>query len=781
MRAKGTTRLLQGSLSPADTFEVMHTGNSPRPRAGSYTIAVLGLVCALLPGSAWAANRPSDGEIPPDLAPAIEVNDTYFSGEAIVRFKPSTSAANRQEARSAADVSFERTFGLPGAQVVSVEGSVRDAVRRLEGQPGVEYAQPNYRYEALAAPAPNDTFFGELWGLSDPAQPNPGVGALDAWEKTKGNGQVIAVLDTGVDLTHPDISGNLWTNPSPDPVDEDLHGYDFVDKDGDPDDYNFHGTHVAGTAAAVADNNEGIAGVAPEAEIMAVRVLDGDGSGSTDDIAAGIDYAAEHGADVINMSLGGPSGVGDKAMSEAIKQAGEANVVVVVAAGNDGTDNDAEPHTPCALPETNLICVAALNQSGSLASFSDYGAKSVDIAAPGTSILSAKTDYGSPLFSDGFDSGLGSTWTTEAFNGGIPWGTSSIVSSPPLSATDSPGSNYGEAPNSSKTAESDLFTTAPVNLTGQRGCRLNFKSMYEIESFFDVFAAGASSEASTFDVNGFDGISPGYPSSLLREEASVSELDGRSDVHPIFAVLSDNEVEFDGAYVDDVRLFCRDETYVNEIATSSNYDQPNSGNYVRFQGTSMATPHVAGVVALVRAAAPGLSAEEDVAAVLEGASAIPSITPGRRIATEGIADACKAIAVATGGNVEAECPASSKPAPQPQPSGGSVTVTIPPEPQLETSTPPTPQATPNTFLLRRPPNVLHTAGDTAKAVFRFGSSEPGVSFLCKVDRGRFHDCPARFVRRYSLGRHVLRVKARNSDGKTDSTPAVYRFRVARRS
>ena len=210
---------------------------------------------------------------------------------------------------------------------------------------------------------PNDTFFDKLWGLSDPALPSPGVSVLEAWEESKGADQVIAVLDTGVDLTHPDIGLNLWTNPSPDPG---LHGHDFVDDDGDPDDYQFHGTHVAGTAAAVADNDLGVAGVAPEAEIMAVRVLNGDGTGSTGDIAAGIAYAAERGADVINMSLSGPAG-GDKAMSDAVTLAATKDTVVVAAAGNEGSNNDAEPTTPCTLPQANLICVAALNQSGALA------------------------------------------------------------------------------------------------------------------------------------------------------------------------------------------------------------------------------------------------------------------------------------------------------------------------------------------------------------------------------------------------------------------------------
>jgi thermitase len=751
----------------------MPSGKLRRRQAAIHALVALALACALAPGTALGSA--------PRLPSAIgQGSGGYVPGEVIVRFEPGTTPGQRRKARSAARADFDNTIGVPRAQLVDVEGSVNGAIRRFEDRPGVAYAQPNFLYSATAVEPPDDTFFEELWGLSDPTTPDPGVAALEAWEHSKGSGQVIAILDTGVDLAHPDLVANLWANPSPDPIDKDVHGFDFVDDDGDPDDYDFHGTHVAGTAAAIADNGLGVAGVAPEAQIMAVRVLDGDGSGSTADIAAGIDYAADNGADVINMSLGGPAGAGDKAMGDAIEAA--TDTVVVVAAGNESADNEIEPHSPCVLPQANLICVAALTKSGTLASFSNYGAKSVDIAAPGTSILSAKPDYGPPLFADDFTAGL-ADWTTEVADGGIPWGTSSLAASAPLSATDSPAGEYGAAP-STKTAESLLYTDAVVDLAGERGCRAHFNAMYQVEPFFDAFLAGAISEAAPFDVVIFDGESFGYPTSLLREEASVSELDGRSDVHPVFAILSDETVQFDGAYVDDVRLICRDETYEDKIASAAEADLANAGNYIRFNGTSMATPHVTGEVALVRAAAPSLDAEEVVQAVLDGASAIPTFAPGKRTVTEGIADACKAIAVATAGNVEADCPASSEPTPQPP--DVVVPPVIPVEPDAETPNSFAPagatkrsskRAVPNTFFRRRPPKILRTDDRLAKAMFRFGSNEPGVTFLCKLDRAPFRPCRRTTVRHLEPGPHVFRVKARDADGNTDRTPAVYRFRV----
>ncbi|HEX6152049.1 MAG TPA: S8 family serine peptidase [Solirubrobacterales bacterium] len=728
-----------------------------------------------------AAPAASVATAAPDVpAPGSTGPRAFEPEEAIVRFERSASASDRRAVRRQAGVRFDESLGLPRTEVVAVEGSVAAAVAELRRQPEVAYAQPNYRYEALEAEAPDDTFFGSLWGLSDSALPDPGVGALEAWDRTRGGGQVIAVVDTGVDLTHPDLEPNLWTNPAPGSA-QDLHGYDFVDDDGDPDDYQFHGSHVAGTAAAVEDNGLGIAGVAPDAEIMAVRVLDGDGSGSTADIAAGIAYAANHGADVINLSLGGPGT--DKAMSSAVDLAASKDAVVVAAAGNEGSNNDTNPTVPCTLPQANLICVAAVNRNGSLAGFSNFGVKSVDLAAPGTSVLSAKADYGPAVFSAGFEPAETGVWATFAANGGLPWGVSNSASGGVQSRTDSPAGDYGQALDPSKWASSELFTVNPVDLTGERGCRLHFRTRYEIEppapngAMFDVFAAGAVGGGS-FDGSYYAGTSQSYPSGFEREEASISDLDGRADVQPVFAVLSDESIQHDGAYVDDVRLICRDETYTDAISSVAEYDQPSAGSYVEFQGTSMATPHVAGVAALVRAAVPGTSATQTVNAILNGGAPMPSPNPAKPTKTQRIADACNAISFAQAGSLAVGC--------------GTITDgELPPgtvdevEAAIERASPPAtptaPVVAPRTFFRKRPPKVIGTSGRRAKVVFVFGSDVEGTTFVCRVDRGAFKRCPARLVRRFALGRHVLRVKAVSPAGPEDSTAAVVRFRVVRAS
>jgi thermitase len=758
-------------------------GTMPFPlRFSCLALRLLVAVVLTVAGFAVPAAATPTGELPSpgSIGPAA-----YVPGEAIVRFEHGASRAERREARRAADVTFEDPLLVPGAELVDVEGSVKEAVRRLERQAGVAYAQPNFRYEALAVEAPDDSFFANLWGLSDPGLPKPGVSALEAWEETEGSGQVIAVVDTGVDLTHPDIAPNLWENPAPDPTDNDLHGFDFVDDDGDPDEFQFHGTHVAGTAAAVSGNATGIAGVAPKAEIMAVRVLDGNGSGASADIGAGIAYAAENGADVINLSLG-RSGAGDKAMSDAIDLAAANDAVVVVAAGNEGEDNEAAPSVPCVLPQENLICVAALDESGALAGFSNWGDKSVDLAAPGTKILSAKADYGPPVLSDGFEIGSTVAWSTSFSNGGLPWSVTPATSaSGSRSATDSAVGDYGAAIDPSQFATSELTTVSPVSLSGERGCRLHLRTKYEIEppasngSLFDAFAVGAVGEAAPFDGLFFAGESFGYPSSFAREEVSISSMDGRTDVFPIFGVFSDEELEFDGAYVDDVRLICRDETYANAISSVAGYDQPNAGSYVEFQGTSMAAPHVAGVAALVRAATPGASAVQAVEAILDGTSPMPVPDSSRPTATQGVADACQAIALATGAVVAVECPGSSENTASQLPTTQSPAADeAPPAPAVTTPSPPSESV--RTFFRKRPPKVIRTREQRARVVFLFGANRPDATFRCRIDKGEFRRCRPRLVKWLPPGRHVLRVFALDAGGNVDSTPAVFRFQILRR-
>jgi subtilisin family serine protease len=222
-----------------------------------------------------------------------------------------------------------------------------------------------------------------------------------AWKLTTGGPITVAVIDTGVDIWHRDLVANIWTNPGEIPrnkIDDDhngyvddVHGYDFVDHDGDPTDVNGHGTFVAGVLAARGNNGRGISGVAQRARIMAVRVLDDQGAGSFVTVAQGIRYAASNGARVANVSIS-PSTVLD-GMPEAIAYARERGMLVVVIAGNDSLDLGVHRLYPACSGLVNVITVAATDMRGRYAWFSNRGS-CVDVAAPGTRILSTRRGGG---------------------------------------------------------------------------------------------------------------------------------------------------------------------------------------------------------------------------------------------------------------------------------------------------------------------------------------------------------------------------------------------------
>jgi subtilisin family serine protease len=338
--------------------------------------------------------------------PSAKSRGVFAPGRVIVQYEPRTTPVERRGLRARADVTLERPLLLPRAQLVVVKGSVRDAVANLERRPKVAYAErDNVVYGA--ASAPNDPDFGSLWGLRNTGQTVNGtagvagvdVNVLPAWKTTRGAGQVIAVVDTGVANDQPDLAPNFWSSPGEirgNGVDDDGNGYiddvrgwDFVDSDGNPTAAsNWHGTAVAGAAAAVSNNSIGISGVAPAAKIMTVRALDDAMQGYVSTLADGVVYAADEGADVINLSLV-TSGTGfPQALSDAVDVARARGAVVVAAAANYARNNDSVPTYPCDLPQANLICVASIDQLGALSSFSDYGAANVDVGAPGSNILS---------------------------------------------------------------------------------------------------------------------------------------------------------------------------------------------------------------------------------------------------------------------------------------------------------------------------------------------------------------------------------------------------------
>ncbi|MBC7645095.1 MAG: S8 family serine peptidase [Thermoleophilia bacterium] len=244
--------------------------------------------------------------------------------------------------------------------LVNVPDSAVEAIKRaLTGRPGIRYVEEDQ--VAHMTFVPNDQQVGSQWGLAK-------IQAQSSWDTAMGLNTTIAVVDTGVDYNHPDLAGKV------------IKGHDFVSNDEDPMDQNDHGTHVAGIAAAVTNNAIGVAGVAPSAKILAVRVLDGTGNGELSAIANGITYAVDHGANVINLSMGGPTGA--TVLQDAVNYAASHNVVVSCAAGNDAS-------MTLLIPAQYDSCtsVTATDQGDGRASFAS-GGTGLDLSAPGVGILS---------------------------------------------------------------------------------------------------------------------------------------------------------------------------------------------------------------------------------------------------------------------------------------------------------------------------------------------------------------------------------------------------------
>lgn len=311
-------------------------------------------------------------------------------GELIVGFDSDTTAAESRAAVNEADARIAQRLPKVDAAVVKLDSdqSAGEALAVLRASDEVAYAEPNYVMHATALTNDQLLTGGTLWNLLK-------IKAPQAWDASNGSGVVVAVTDSGIDLNDPELSSRLWNNPREtvngadddgNGIIDDLHGADFVYGDGAPNDEAGHGTHVSGTIGAAANDGRGNVGVAPGAQIMALKFLDAQGSGNVADAIVAIDYAIKNGATVINASWGGaPYSQG---LNDAILRANTAGVVFVSAAGNESTNNDSSPSYPAAYDLPNTITVAATDNRNRLASFSNYGAGNVDVAAPGVDVVS---------------------------------------------------------------------------------------------------------------------------------------------------------------------------------------------------------------------------------------------------------------------------------------------------------------------------------------------------------------------------------------------------------
>jgi subtilisin family serine protease len=337
----------------------------------------------------------------------------YKEGELIVRFvrrpdgKPASPQDKQQILDSSGGGTIKRDFNLvTGLSVVELpEGvTVQEAMQRLNNTDGILYVEPNYEIKLLSR-IPNDTRFNELWGMHNTGQSggtaDADIDAPEAWDIATGSSSVVvALLDTGVDYNHVDLAANIWVNsgeiPDNDQDDDgngyvdDVYGWDFADDDEDPMDYHYHGTHTAGTIGAIGDNSEGVAGVCWEVSIMALKVFPNyEQTAFVAGAIAAIEYAVDNGARLTSNSWGG--GSYSQGLKDAIVDAEAAGLLFVAAAGNDyGNNNDTYPHYPSSYDCNSIIAVMSTDHDDNMSSFSNYGPTSVDLGAPGSSILSCE-------------------------------------------------------------------------------------------------------------------------------------------------------------------------------------------------------------------------------------------------------------------------------------------------------------------------------------------------------------------------------------------------------
>jgi type VII secretion-associated serine protease mycosin len=302
-----------------------------------------------------------------------------YANRMVVKFKSGATEGQIRSVRTRFRLSSIREVSELGISCLALNAGANasSTIAALQSQPGVAYAEPDFIFSSPTpvhavhaasvpkrhvAAATNDPELSQQWGMMK-------IGMAKVWQTNAGRADVIvAVVDTGVDLRHPDLAPNL------------VPGYNVLPDASGPDDDHGHGTHVSGIIAAAANNGIGVAGVAPHCKIMPVKVLGADGKGDTQNIVAGIVWAANHGAKVINMSLGGTGG--SRALMEAIEYAQSKDVLCVAAMGNDGKNSQ---EYPGGYP--GVIAVGATDEQDQIADFSNFGSW-ISVCAPGQDILS---------------------------------------------------------------------------------------------------------------------------------------------------------------------------------------------------------------------------------------------------------------------------------------------------------------------------------------------------------------------------------------------------------
>lgn len=553
--------------------------------------------------------------------------------EVIVVFKPAKLDLKKPFAHSQAmsfasansltllDSHSERNFVVYRIQD---NQSLNDLISELSTDPAVDYVQPNYRYDIFAEDPPNDTEFNRLWGLRNIGQSVNGItgtaGAdidiLNAWELSGGEDIIVAVIDTGVAHQHPDLIGSMWDgttclSDTGAALGDCIHGYDFEDNDKDPaPTSSSHGTHIAGTIAAVKNNNTGIVGVAPQAKIMALKT-----ALFTSEIVKAISFAEHNGAQVINASWGGTAN--DLTLRAAIESF---DGLFVAAAGNRGLNHNSSPLYPCSYNLDNIICVAATDQNDALASFSDFGSVGVDLGAPGVNIYSTLGE--TVILNQSFEGitvpTLPAGWVAET--NPLTWGTQQ------------PGGSWGRAlygdinRNPYTGNVSNNLTLPVIDLSGADilGAVVEFRAQcdtqYDDEDWFDYMSLYFSSNGSSFteiarwdEYTLDDDENPAGPSPIRWLEIGIAEQYLTANFTLRFRWTTDgSDNNYEGCIVDDLSI--------------KKFTDGAGETYGFLNGTSMAAPHVAGAAALLWAKAPTASIDSIKELLMDGGDDLAALS-----------------------------------------------------------------------------------------------------------------------------------------------------------
>lgn len=343
---------------------------------------------------------------------AVAAQPESVPGEYVVKLREPLSTYKNQMNVLSAELGSYIKSAIPGQNIVVIKRPVFEikasVIKAMAQNPNIEVIEPNYIYHVNKTP--NDPMLGQLWGMLNVGQADSdkqqGVAGTDieatkAWDiETGSKNTIIAVIDTGVDYTNPDLAPNMWTNAAElngkkgvdddgNGVVDDIYGYNTITNGGDPKDDHGHGSHCSGTIGAKGNDGKGIVGVNWDTRIMAVKFLDANGSGTLENAIKGIDYATKMGAKIMSNSWGG--GGESQTLKEAIERSNKAGALFVAAAGNESNNNDSNPSYPASYQVPNVLSVAAVDNRGQIASFSNYGKNSVHVGAPGVNIVSTTT------------------------------------------------------------------------------------------------------------------------------------------------------------------------------------------------------------------------------------------------------------------------------------------------------------------------------------------------------------------------------------------------------